>query len=135
MPITKEKSVKNEESRNVLSTLVDAFSSVEAVVLDGAKPPTSPGVYGFLYQGKLRYVGEAKGSKGLSDRIMSKHLSGDESHALQRAFQTRFPDRPARRNFLRRAIQVKWLVVDPPEKIGELERTLIRMHRPEWNRR
>ncbi len=37
------------------------------------------------------YVGEAKGSKGLRDRLLSKHLSGDESHAIQRAFADTFP--------------------------------------------
>lgn len=120
---------------DAITQYMNAFSVAEDMLLGEAAPPTVPGVYGFLYQGTLRYIGEAKGKRGLADRIMSKHLSGDESHALQRAFQTAYPYRLARRNFLKRSIRVKWIVVASPDWVGEIERRLIRLHRPEWNRR
>jgi len=117
------------------AAFVLAFAAAPDIVLGAAQPPTAPGVYGFLFEGRLRYIGEAKGRGGLKDRIMSKHLSGDESHALQRTFQARFPDRLARRHFLKRSIHVKWLVVPSPMQPREIEERLIELHRPDWNLR
>ena len=114
--------------------IMEAFAAARDVLLGEARPPTAPGVYGFFFEGTLRYIGEAKGRGGLADRILRKHLSGDEGHALQRAFQVRFPDRLARRAFLKRAIRVKWLEVPLP-RTSEIERLLIDRYLPEWNRR
>lgn len=114
--------------------IVEAFASARDVPLDEARPPAVPGVYGFSFKGKLCYIGEAKGRGGLFDRILRKLLGGDEGHALQRAIQERFPDRHARRAFLKRAILVKWLVA-PPVRRSAVERLLITRHRPVWNLR
>lgn len=118
-----------------LNQLVAAFAVAPDVPLDQALPPREHGVFGFLFEGRLRYIGEAKGRKGLNDGILSKHLSGDEGHALQRVFQGRFPDRLARRAYLRRAIRVRWLVVPSSVSTGPIKRALIALHKPDWNQR
>lgn len=67
-----------------------------------------------LVNGEIQYVGEAKGSGGLRDRLLQKHISGDESHAKQRAMQNRFPDRMRRREYIRNNVAAKWVLIDDP---------------------
>jgi excinuclease UvrABC nuclease subunit len=97
-----------------------------------AMPPRSPGVY--ILQDEFQtytYVGIAT---DLQDRFR-KHLSGDESHAIQRAYAVRFPDRSDRRDFIRANIWAKWLVIEDPIRLGDMERILIWLLQPVWNRR
>ncbi len=80
------------------------------------------------------YIGEAKGSKGLRGRLLSKHLSGDDNHAIQRAFKEQFPDRFLRREHMKVHVCARWLVVPDPARTSALERLLIWLYKPEWNR-
>ena len=64
---------------------VRALLLAEAVPLGRASPPRTSGVYMLSVGQDVAYVGEAKGSGGLRDRLLNKHLSGDDNHAIQRA--------------------------------------------------
>jgi hypothetical protein len=74
------------------------------VLLDDTPPPRVNGVYAFSYEGAIIYVGEAAGSGGLYDRVIKKHLAGDEGHALQKELSERFPDRLLRRQWIKQNI-------------------------------
>jgi len=78
-------------------------------------------------------VGEAKGSGGLRDRILSKHVSGDDNHAIQRAHKLRFPDRKVRREFIKRNVFVRWVETVDANTAIALEGVLIAMFTPPWN--
>lgn len=104
-----------------------------AVPLGKANPPTSTGVYIFSVDDVITYVGEAKGSKGLRDRLLSKHVSGDDRHAVQRAFAVEFPDRLLRRAHLLEHVHVRWLELEDPWRVSAVERFLIWMLKPSWN--
>lgn len=104
-----------------------------AVSLGKANPPTSPGVYIFSVDDVITYVGEAKGSKGLRDRLLSKHVSGDDRHAVQRAFAVEFPDRLLRRAHLLEHVHVRWLEIEDTGRVSAVERFLIWMLNPSWN--
>jgi hypothetical protein len=82
------------------------LASAQAMLLRDANPPELPGVYLFSSDGEILYVGEARGSGGLYDRICRKHVSGSDSHPLQRAFMVKFPDRSERREYLKNHIAV-----------------------------
>lgn len=112
---------------------VQRLLTCDAVSIANSVLPDSPGVYMFLLEGDIRYVGEARGSGGLRDRVQRKHLSGDESHVLQRTFKARFPDRVERREFIKHFIDVKWVVIDDPERVAIIERLVIWLFQPEWN--
>ena len=83
----------------------------------------------------VMYVGEAKGSNGLRDRLLSKHISGDESHAIQRAFVVAFPDRKLRRDHIKHTVAAKWVVIDDGGRIPAVEQFLIWLYDPEWNKK
>lgn len=102
-------------------------------VLGEADPPTNIGVYALFYDGALKYIGEAKGRKGLRDRLLSKHLSGDDNHTMQRVFMSKYPDRTDRRNFIKKNVSAKWLVMECPDTVSAVERLLIWALKPEWN--
>jgi hypothetical protein len=104
-----------------------------AVPLGKANPPTSPGVYIFSVDGVITYVGEAKGSNGLRDRLLRKHVSGDDRHAIQRAFAVEFPDRLSRRAHLLEHVHVRWLEIKDLGRVSAVERFLIWMLNPSWN--
>ena len=93
-------------------------------------PPESSGVYLFLIGGHVMYVGEAKGSGGLRDRILRKHIAGDEGHALQRFFKNDFPDRTLRREHIKRNVYVKWVVVENIDCVSVVERMAIWLLNP-----
>lgn len=81
---------------NILSAIADdvqALLKAPAVPLGKATPPSTSGVYLLSVGDNVTYAGEAKGSKGLRDRVLSKHISGDDNHAIQRAYLAGFPDR------------------------------------------
>lgn len=101
--------------------------------LGEADPPHEPGVYVLLDEEKsVVYVGIAA---NLNDRLRNKHISGDESHAIQRAFANQFPDRIERRRFIKENVRAKWLIVTDPNRAADLERLLIWLFAPTWNRR
>lgn len=106
-----------------------------AVPLGEAAPPSTPGVYVLSDGEKVTYIGEAKGSKGLRDRLLSKHLSGDDNHAIQRAYRAEFPDRSLRREHIRANVLVRWLEITDPDRVSAVERVLICLYRPAWNKR
>jgi hypothetical protein len=118
---------------NISSHYTQAIMTAVPVPVGRAEPPLRSGVYVFSYQGRDIYVGQAKGSKGLRDRILSKHVSGDEGHALQRFFKDDFPDRDLRRAHIRKAVSVRWVEV-PADEVGVVERALINRFAPECNR-
>ena len=98
-------------------------------------------IAGGLWQESLKYapfqlyVGEAKGSGGLYDRIMRKHVSGDDRHALQRYFTVDFPDRVIRRDHIMGNVQVKWVIVENILSVAVVERLAIWLLEPPLNRK
>ena len=105
----------------------------KAQLLGLAKPPRASGVYLLSIDGEIKYVGEAKGGGGLYDRIVRKHLSGDDSHAIQRAFAVEFPDRLTRRGHIRNVVAAQWLEIQDHHRVSAVERMLIWMLNPAWN--
>lgn len=102
------------------------------ITLGEATPPRESGVYVLFDEyAMLTYVGIAT---NLCDRF-HKHISGDESHAIQRALVDRFPDRTERRTFMKENIRAKWLVYNDAARLADLERLLIWLYQPAWNRR
>ena len=122
-----------DEALSLVKEDVDALRATEPVVLGLANPPNSHGVYVFMWANEVVYVGEAKGSKGLRDRF-NKHISGDDGHALQNAFASEFPDRSERRNHIKK-IHVRWWTIEDPHRISAVERILIWLYRPKYNRK
>jgi hypothetical protein len=124
------------ELRSAISAISEDIDNVLAqtpVPLGKANPPTATGIYIFSMNDKVMYVGEAKGRKGLKDRLLSKHISGDDSHAIQRAFKEDFPDRRVRRDQIRRSVNAQWLEISDELRVSAVERTLIWMFDPPWN--
>ena len=117
-------------ARGSLETLL-AFSPVR---LGMASPPMKSGVYAFSEQGEIVYVGEASGSKGLRDRILYKHLSGDEGHGLQRAFEAEYPDRKARRDFLKKSLHIQWVEISDSLAASVVEKLAIEVLEPKYNK-
>ena len=87
---------------------ITALLTSSPVLLGVANPPNVFGVYMLLVDDEILYVGEAKGRKGLRDRLLSKHISGDDNHAIQRAFKPDFPDRGLRRDHIKRTVSARW---------------------------
>lgn len=114
---------------------VRAILDAPAIPLGVATLPETSGVYILSYGGTVTYVGEAKGSKGLRDRLLSKHLSGDDNHAVQRAFCERFPDRGVRRDYMRTNVRAQWLPIADGHRVSAVERVLICLFDPPWNRK
>lgn len=117
------------------SRSVESLVAAEAFVLGQADPPKLPGVYAFMINDKHMYIGEAKGSGGLYDRIMRKHVSGDKGHALQRYFKVDFPDRVIRRDHIMGNVQVKWVIVENILSVAVVERLAIWLLEPPLNRK
>jgi len=118
-----------------LESDVEELMKAPSVALGVAAPPNSSGVYILLCEGRAVYVGEARGSKGLKDRLISKHLFGDDNHAIQRAFKDQFPDRQERRRHIKNFVSAQWLEVKDHNRVSALERLLIWLLDPEWNRK
>lgn len=98
-----------------------------------AQPPEKNGVYAFSIDDEIIYVGEASGSSGLRDRICRKHVSGDESHALQKEFRRRFPDRLQRRAFIKQTILVQWVEIPDSLMVTLVEKLAIVCLNPRLN--
>jgi hypothetical protein len=114
-------------------SIISDLLSAPAVPLGSADPPSEPGIYALVHEGKIKYVGEAIGSKGLRDRLLSKHVSGDDSHTLQRVFAGEYPDRILRREHIKVHVHAKWRCVPDRPTASVVERLLIWAMRPEWN--
>ncbi len=114
------------------SSDVKSLMRGNARALGAADTPEVPGAYVLFDEYMtILYVGIAG---NLRDRLLSKHVSGDESHALQRAYANRFRDRAERRQFIRQNVRAKWLVVRDPARLADLERLLIWLLQPALNR-
>ncbi len=62
---------------DIISAIADdvrALLKAPAIPLGKATPPSASGVYLPSVGDDVTYVGEAKGSKGLRDRLLSKHI-------------------------------------------------------------
>lgn len=118
------------ELESYISQLMDA----PKVLFGEANPPIKPGAY-IIYdhENKLCYIGEAKGSGGLRDRLLRKHLSGDDSHAIQRAYKVSHPDRAIRREYIKGNVSVRWVATPDANTALAVERLLILMFKPTWN--
>ena len=111
----------------------EALLRKPSVPLGLADPPRTPGVYALSWDGNIQYVGEAKGRGGLRDRLLNKHISGDDSHAIQRAFMDAFPDRGERRLHIIESVEARWIDV-PLEQVSATERAVIWLLNPAHNR-
>jgi excinuclease UvrABC nuclease subunit len=106
--------------------------SGRACTLGEALAPRESGIYVlFDEHTTLTYAGMAR---DLCDRF-HKHISGDESHAIQRALAERFTDRTERRKFIKENVQASWRVVSGAVRLADLERLVIWLYQPSWNRR
>ena len=114
---------------------VRAVLATPTVPLGTANPPSTSGIYLLSVGEEVTYVGEARGSKGLRDRLLSKHLSGDDNHAIQRAYLADFPDRLLRRDHIRANVLVRWLEIADRDRLAAVERVLICLLRPAWNKK
>jgi hypothetical protein len=124
-----------EEALSIVRDDVFKLLAATPELLGLANPPNVPGVYMFLIDDVIMYVGEAKGSKGLRDRLLSKHLSGDESHAIQRAYKLDFPDRSLRRDHIKKTVLARWLPISDPARVSAVEQFLIWLYNPPWNKK
>lgn len=128
----------NDYSQKLASGFQSFTVSIESLIaatpcyIGESNPPRDPGVYIFLLNDQIIYVGEAKGSGGLRDRILNKHVSGDETHALQRQFKDEISDRSVRREYIKRNIKVKWVVVSD-DSVPVVERLAIWLLNPPLN--
>ena len=125
------------ELENILSAIagdVQALLKAPAILLGKATPPSTTGVYMLSVGGEVTYVGEAKGGKGLRDRLLSKHVSGDDSHAAQRAYLADFPNRSLRRDHIRATVLAQWLEIADLDRVSAVERVLLCLFQPIWNK-
>jgi hypothetical protein len=119
---------------SVAQTLFNQLLRAPRVSVGAAAPPTKNGVYAFSLDDEIIYVGEAAGSGGLKDRILRKHVSGDEGHALQNELTLRFPDRIDRRNFIKNAIDVQWIEIADSLMVSLVEKLAIAVIQPRLNK-
>lgn len=99
-----------------------------------AKIPAKNGVYAFSFGEEIVYIGEAAGSGGLADRILRKHVAGDESHALQAEFELKFPDRMARRQHIKNNVGVQWVEIRDSLVVKSVESFAIYILKPRLNK-
>lgn len=116
-------------------TDIESILRMSPVPLRDANLPNEPGVYLLSVEDFICYVGEAKGSQGLRDRVLSKHVSGDDNHAIQRAYKEQFPNRNDRREFIKSNVYVRWISIHDTPRIAVIERLLIWLLRPQWNKK
>jgi hypothetical protein len=109
--------------------------AVQPVLLGKATPSYDIGVYMLLIEDKVMYAGEATGKKGLRDRLLAKHLSGDEGHTLHRELKAPYPDKTLRRAYLEANVSARWLPIDGKHRARAVERMLIWLYDPPWNRK
>jgi len=117
-------------ARDHLSALLNA----PRTIVGRAAPPEKNGVYAFSIGTEIVYIGEAAGSSGLKDRILRKHISGDEGHALQNEFKVQFPDRGDRRHFIKNSIFVQWTEISDSLMVSVVEKLAIGIVKPRLNK-
>lgn len=122
-----------EEAIALVRADVSRLLATTPELLGLARPPNLHGVYMLLVDEDVMYIGEAKGSKGLRDRLLSKHISGDDNHAIQRAYKLDFPDRSLRREHIKKTVRVRWLPIADPARVSAVEQFLIWLYDPPWN--
>jgi hypothetical protein len=103
-------------------------------LLGRANPPKVYGVYMLLVDDQIMYVGKANGRKGLHDRLLSKQISGDDKHAIQRAYKADFPDRALRREHIKKTVFARWVSIADSARVSTVEQLLIWLYDPPWNR-
>jgi hypothetical protein len=113
--------------------LFEKLLSAPSVNIGISFPPKTNGVYAFSIGNEIIYVGEAAGSSGLKNRILSKHVSGDEGHALQREFMIQFPDRLDRRMFIKNYVLVQWVEIPNSLMVSVVEKLAIAIIKPRLN--
>jgi hypothetical protein len=122
------------EALNLVRDDVGKLLATAPELLGWASPPNDNGVYMLLVDGSVMYVGEAKGREGLRDRLLSKHISGDDGHAIQRAYKLEFPDRYLRREHIKKTVYARWLQIADPARVSAVERVLIWLYNPPLNK-
>jgi hypothetical protein len=128
-----EQQRKHKALISSLALDVEAVMAAKSMPLGSASPPTTTGVYLFKHKGELVYAGKANGTKGLKDRFR-KHISGADSHAIQRALKEEFPDRTERRIDLKESVYVQWHEIEDRWRVSAVEGILIWLLRPRWNK-
>ena len=93
--------IKLREGVPVFEAAMKKLLGAESFLLAGATPPSDIGVYALYFENKLKYIGEAKGQKGLKDRLLNKHISGDDSHTLHKVFKSAYPNKDERKDFIK----------------------------------
>lgn len=126
--------VSAAELSETASDLFRALLKAPCIQIGLAKPPSTNGVYAFSQGGIIIYVGEAAGSSGLRDRITRKHVSGDESHALQGEFEALYPDRRLRRSYIKETINVQWVEIPDSLLVSVVEKLAIAVLKPSLNK-
>ena len=124
-----------DETFDFIRDDVSKLLTVKPELLAQARPPNVCGVYMLLVDDEIKYVGEAKGSEGLRDRILRKHISGDDNHAIQRAYKAEFPDRTLRREHIKKTVSARWLPIPDRARVSAVERLLIWLYNPPWNKK
>lgn len=114
---------------------INNLFTAEEYLLGVANPTYEIGVYALYYENKLMYIGEAKGNKGLKDRLLNKHISGDDGHTLHKVFLSEYPNKEERKAFIKSNISARWVYLSCPHTVSALERLLIWSLRPEWNKK
>jgi hypothetical protein len=128
-----EKLAASELTLSAASEMFRMLLLAPRAIVGNASPPETNGVYAFSISNEIIYVGEAAGSSGLRDRILRKHVSGDEGHALQRGFQDRFPDRQERRAFIKSNVHVHWIEIPDSLMVSLVEKLAIEILKPRLN--
>ena len=91
----------------------------------------APGVYVIYdHRGNPKYVGSSDRVWG---RLGDKHVSGDNSHAIQRAYLLAIPDKEKRVSFIQKHIKVHIVETSSLAEAVDLENRLIAKYRPSWN--
>jgi len=124
----------SELALSAARVLFESLLRAPRVTVGSAIPPRTNGVYAFSIDDEIIYVGEAAGSSGLEDRILSKHVSGDEGHALQSEYKAQFPDRRDRRSFIKSAVSVQWVEVPDSLMVSLVEKLAIATIKPRLNK-
>jgi len=94
------------------------------------RPTISVQVGIFWWMASLCTAVKARGTRPPGS-AWRKHISVDESHALQRAYEIAFPDRILRRAHVKSTVYFKWLAIDDEAPgIQTVERALIWLYNP-----
>jgi hypothetical protein len=116
-----------------IGRLFNGLVAAPCVLISNANPPEKNGVYAFSIDGEIVYIGEAAGSGGLYDRILRKHVAGDDSHALQKAFKLKFPERQERRVYIKNKISVQWIEIPDSLMVTAVEKFGVLVVEPRFN--